>query len=143
MIKVKILFLIYFLNYTVYGWQNEDYEEEEYDDIKYIQQVTITEIINNTITNNNENTIYSTATITNIITDIITSTLTISPSPTCLPNTPDQCSNGCVNLMKDNNNCGKCEYSCSLGQQCLDGICSGCPSNTLCFDDPWNLHLYY
>lgn len=70
-----------------------------------------------------ENTIY----LTDIETDFVTETLTTSViTPTCLPDTPNKCLNGCTNLMKDINNCGTCGNICNITNAesyCNDGSC--------------------
>ena len=87
--------------------------------------LTNTEILLSTIieSKNIENTIY----LTNIETDFVTKTLTTSIiTPTCLPDTPNKCLNGCSNFMKDINNCGTCGNICNITNAksyCNNGSC--------------------
>jgi hypothetical protein len=57
-----------------------------------------------------------------------------TPSPICPPETVD-CGGQCVDLMTDDDHCGRCDESCAelcdvglgCGQICIDGVCS-CPA---------------
>jgi hypothetical protein len=128
----------------------------------FTNTIYLTETINNEITDietlNYTNTIY----LTNIITDNIISTKTINLTnieislstiiesniesifmtetlttsviiPTCLPDTPNKCSNGCTNIMKDINNCGECGNTCNINNStsyCNNGLCEILICNT-------------
>ncbi|GMH05287.1 hypothetical protein Nepgr_007127 [Nepenthes gracilis] len=59
---------------------------------------------------------------------------------------PDCCNNNCVDLMKDQNNCGQCTHKCRINEICCGGSCinpwkdpkhcggcnNRCPTGVLC-----------
>lgn len=149
--KITILFIL-LINF-VKCKKNNFNEFEDYDicnnyitvNTKIIdtQYLTSTKTINNEITEsetfNYTNTIYLTNTEISLSTIIeskiientiyLTNIETLTTSiitPTCLPDTPNKCLNGCSNFMKDINNCGTCGNICNVTNAesyCNNGSC--------------------